>query len=272
MAYRFLHSRIFTLLFALIGILSAFPTGVAHADNWNSRGMFCNPGGGDPCMTAYLSSDHTEMRLTWTSNRHNLFQIRTDPSVWRHGEDQINLPGSTNNYQIGLSRDRLYTVKMQSCDNPVIGSATCYGWTGEAKLWTGNHEVYGGILDKYQELGLQNGLLGYPTSDESWGGKNTGRYNIFEYESSIFWSPKYGAHPVYGDINTIWKNSGRENGIYGYPKRDEGDLTRKNQNGNTVVVGRIQNFECGNIWVYYADHIPLSNRTKACTTLTGNKG
>src|SRR5216683_4771049 len=93
-----LSSRIVVLLsIVLLGMVSVLPGGVVHADGYGYyRGTYCNPGGNDPCMTVYLDPSHNSVTLTWSSNRHNKYQIRSDPPLDRHGNPQLEFGGDVN--------------------------------------------------------------------------------------------------------------------------------------------------------------------------------
>jgi uncharacterized protein with LGFP repeats len=89
-------------------------------------------------------------------------------------------------------------------------------WTSQ----TGAHAVYGSIRDKWRVLGWETGPLGYPTTDETGTPDGIGRYNHFERDASIYWTPAYGAHDVYGCVRDAWEQSGWEKGPWGYPTDD----------------------------------------------------
>jgi hypothetical protein len=84
----------------------------------------------------------------------------------------------------------------------------------------GAHAVYGAIAVKWTESGRENGVLGYPLTDESGTPDGIGRYNHFEFDGSIYWTPRTGAHLLYGAIRERWKNEGWEKGVEGYPTSD----------------------------------------------------
>ncbi len=95
--------------------------------------------------------------------------------------------------------------------------------------------IGGAIRDKWDALGAQDSMLGYPTSDENDTPDGIGKYNTFEY-GSIYWSPATGAHPVTGDILAVWGALGYEASWYGYPIEDPvanstGGMFQKFQNG-----------------------------------------
>ncbi|MCP4600815.1 MAG: hypothetical protein GY847_09835 [Proteobacteria bacterium] len=85
---------------------------------------------------------------------------------------------------------------------------------------TGPHEIRGPIYDKWEALGWEQGLLGYPTSDQLVAPDTVGRYSKFQ-GGSIYWSPTTGAHEVHGAIFDRWANLGWEQGSLGYPTSDE---------------------------------------------------
>ena len=64
---------------------------------------------------------------------------------------------------------------------------------------TGTHEVRGAINDKWLALGAEQGLLGFPLTDEQGAADGTGRFNDFQ-RGAIYWHPETGASEVHGDI------------------------------------------------------------------------
>ncbi|QRK12428.1 SH3 domain-containing protein [Archangium violaceum] len=89
---------------------------------------------------------------------------------------------------------------------------------------TGVHEVHGVIREKWAALGWENGVLGYPITDEMVTPDGVGRYNHFRKgntEGSIYWTPATGVHAVHGVIREKWKALGWETGSLGYPVSDE---------------------------------------------------
>jgi uncharacterized protein with LGFP repeats len=84
----------------------------------------------------------------------------------------------------------------------------------------GAHEVHGAIREKWSEYGLEQGLLGYPLTDETITPDGVGRFNHFQ-SGSIYWTPATGAHEVHGAIRNKRQELGWEQGILGYPLTDE---------------------------------------------------
>jgi len=108
-------------------------------------------------------------------------------------------------------------------------------WTSE----TGAHEVHGDIRGKWNQLGAQNGFLGYPLGDETGTPDRVGRYNHFQ-GGSVYWTPATGAHEVHGDIRGKWAELGWETSFLGYPVSDETGVA----NGG----GRFNDFQGGSIY------------------------
>ncbi|GAA5090454.1 LGFP repeat-containing protein [Nocardia iowensis] len=103
---------------------------------------------------------------------------------------------------------------------------------------TAAHQVSGLIRDKWYSLGAENSPLGFPITDEA-AAKDNGRYNLFN-DGTIYWSPRTGAHAVWGAIRTSWEARAAANGTYGYPTSDEYDYQG----------GKAQDFEGGRItWI-----------------------
>ncbi|HEX8538595.1 MAG TPA: peptidoglycan DD-metalloendopeptidase family protein [Cystobacter sp.] len=89
-------------------------------------------------------------------------------------------------------------------------------WTQETGAW----EVWGDIRVKWEQLGWEQGVLGYPTTGEVPTPDGVGRFNHFQ-RGSIYWTQATGAHAVYGAIHETWKALGWEQGVMGYPVTDE---------------------------------------------------
>ncbi|MEV0249918.1 alpha/beta hydrolase-fold protein [Nocardia sp. NPDC050712] len=103
---------------------------------------------------------------------------------------------------------------------------------------TGVFRVQGQVLDKYKQMGYENGWLGFPASEEQ-PLKDFGRYSRFE-GGAIYWSPLSGAWAVRtGPIFEAWRSAGFENGRLGFPTGDEIEIPG----------GVQQNFQLGRIVV-----------------------
>lgn len=86
----------------------------------------------------------------------------------------------------------------------------------------GRFVVQGAILQKYLAYGGLAGSLGMPTSNEQ-PAQNLGRYTTFA-GGAIYWTPRTGAHVVWGRIRERWDRSGGPAGPLGYPITDERNL------------------------------------------------
>lgn len=97
-------------------------------------------------------------------------------------------------------------------------------------------EIHGDIYRKWLELGgLQWGV---PSTDELTTSRGDGRFNFFNNGSaSIHWTPRTGAHAVWGDILKKWAQLNWENGPMGYPVTDE--------TATPDGIGRFNHFENG---------------------------
>lgn len=91
-------------------------------------------------------------------------------------------------------------------------------FTGSTIYWHLNeaYSVGGAIADKWDTLGAEQGLLGYPTSDERVLPDGQGRMNRFQ-NGVIYWHPSTGAHQVTGPILLVWAAAGHERSQFGYP-------------------------------------------------------
>ena len=98
-------------------------------------------------------------------------------------------------------------------------SQTFQGGTVFWSSSTGAHAVRAGMLTKYSQLGFEQGLLGFPISDERRLSRDGGASQEFQ-NGQIHWSPA-GAYFTCGAIQDYWKSSGWENGWLGYPTGDE---------------------------------------------------
>jgi uncharacterized protein with LGFP repeats len=108
-------------------------------------------------------------------------------------------------------------------------------------LWsqsTGAHEVQNVIWDEYAHMGYEQGILGFPTTDESGTPDGIGRYNHFQ-GGSIYWTWQTGAHEVHGEIGYQWASMGWERNPLGYPISDEMNAE--------VPADRMQFFQNGEI-------------------------
>ncbi|GAA1313129.1 hypothetical protein GCM10009647_038760 [Streptomyces sanglieri] len=78
------------------------------------------------------------------------------------------------------------------------------------------HNVVGDIEKRYNEMGGPGGVLGCPLTEELVNPDGAGRRTQFEH-GTIYWSPRSGAWPVWGEIGQYWCDQGCEQGKMGYP-------------------------------------------------------
>ncbi|HEX2074241.1 MAG TPA: hypothetical protein VHF92_10685 [Geodermatophilus sp.] len=80
--------------------------------------------------------------------------------------------------------------------------------------------VLGGIRERWQALGLENGPLGYPTADERCGLAGGGCVQPFQW-GAIAWSSPTGAWSVREQLHAAWVSAGAESGGLGYPLEEQ---------------------------------------------------
>jgi uncharacterized protein with LGFP repeats len=110
---------------------------------------------------------------------------------------------------------------------------------GGSVYWTagtGAQDVQGPIRQRWQELGWERGLLGYPVTGQRTTSDGVGRYSQFQ-GGAVYWTASTGAHEVYGAIRQRWVQEGAERGALGYPTSGEYD----------VPGGRAADFQHGRI-------------------------
>ncbi|MFT8638056.1 MAG: hypothetical protein ABF811_08935 [Pseudoclavibacter sp.] len=116
-------------------------------------------------------------------------------------------------------------------------SQTFQGGTIFWSAATGAHAVRGAILGEYASLRYEQGLLGFPTSDEYSGLRDGGFSQAFQ-NGQIHWSPATGAHFTRGGIQAYWAARGWQDSWLGYPTGDE----------LAVPGGVSQTFQGGTVW------------------------
>jgi uncharacterized protein with LGFP repeats len=104
-----------------------------------------------------------------------------------------------------------------------LSGGGCYQWFQGGSLYgsasTPVQRVFGGVRERWLAWGLENGPLGYPTSDEQGGLVRGGTYQAFQ-NGKVYWSPGAGAHAMVGMIRDGYDARGAENGGVGYPTSD----------------------------------------------------
>lgn len=165
--------------------------------------------------------------ICYNSQMHDAFEIHGD--IYRKW---VELGG----LQWGLpSTDELTTSRGDGRFNFFNNGSASIHWNPR----TGAHAVWGDILQKWAQLNWENGLLGYPVTDETITPDGIGRFNHFENGGSIYWTPDTGANAVWGDIRKRWEGLGWERSYLGYPTSDEVDFPEG---------GRANTFQNGGIY------------------------
>lgn len=101
-------------------------------------------------------------------------------------------------------------------------------------------EVHGAIFRKWNSLGREKGVLGYPVTDEKTAPDKKGKYSHFQF-GSIYYHPSTGnAFEMHGEINKLWAKLGYERGPLGYPVSDE--------TATPDGIGRFNHFQHGSIY------------------------
>src|SRR3712207_1401554 len=85
---------------------------------------------------------------------------------------------------------------------------------------TGARAVNVVLMGKWQSLGWEAGVVGYPLANVSCGLAGNGCYTMFEL-GSLYWSPATGTQVIRGPIRDLWAATGAESGWLGYPTTDE---------------------------------------------------
>lgn len=104
--------------------------------------------------------------------------------------------------------------------NWTTGSVNCYqnfqygaiSWTPSTGAW----ETLGLVRTRWQQLGFEYGVLGYPVGPPECITINDGCYQNFQ-NGAISTSPASGTWETYGVIRTRWGQTGFETGPLGYP-------------------------------------------------------
>lgn len=105
-----------------------------------------------------------------------------------------------------------------------LKDAGCYQDFQNGKIhWseaTGAHWTRGGIQAAWAATQWENGLIGYPTSDEHCGLVDGGCYQDFQ-DGKIYWKASPGARVVLPKMLSGWSSVGYERSWLGYPVGDQ---------------------------------------------------
>jgi uncharacterized protein with LGFP repeats len=81
---------------------------------------------------------------------------------------------------------------------------------------TGAHVVDGPVKVKWGLVGAERGVLGFPTQDVAATPDGRGQFGRFT-GGSIYSTPTTGSWVLLGPIETLWRGTGAETGLLGYP-------------------------------------------------------
>jgi glucose/arabinose dehydrogenase len=157
--------------------------------------------------------DHARGRLYWSARTgtHEVHGPIAEKYVELGGHERFGPP----------TTDQTVTPDGEGRFNHFLGTpytrtASIY-WTPE----TGAHAIWGEVRKRWAAMGWERGRLGYPTTDELRTPDGIGRYNHFSKGGSVYWTPRTGAHAVYGAIRRRWAELGWERSYLGYPVTSE---------------------------------------------------
>jgi hypothetical protein len=100
---------------------------------------------------------------------------------------------------------------------PAAAGGAKQEFQGGSIFWhpfTGAFEVHGLIRGRWQTIGAESSILGYPMTDEKTTPDGVGRYNHFQ-NGSIYSTTR--AYEVYGPVRARWAELRWERGLLGYP-------------------------------------------------------
>jgi len=125
----------------------------------------------------------------------------------------------------------------------LIGGGCFQNYSGGSVMWSAAsaaHSIpFGPVRDAWVGTGFENGILGYPVSEQICGLRNSGCFQNFA-NGTVMYSPSTGAQPMpSAPIRDKWGTTGFEGGTLGYPT--SGAICGL-RNG-----GCFQNFEKGTI-------------------------
>ncbi|MDQ0849949.1 uncharacterized protein YkwD [Arthrobacter sp. B3I9] len=114
-------------------------------------------------------------------------------------------------------------------------------YQGGSILWSpasGAHVSVGGIRSVWARTGFENGVLGYPVTDEVAGLRDGGVYQNYQ-GGAIIWSPATGGFVSRGGTRSLWAATGFEGGRLGYPTSNEyvagsGGAVAQNYQGGVI--------------------------------------
>ncbi|MBP2413169.1 D-alanyl-D-alanine carboxypeptidase [Arthrobacter stackebrandtii] len=114
-----------------------------------------------------------------------------------------------------------YPTTDESCT--LAGSGCVQKYQGGRMYWqrsAGANPVKGGIGARWDQMGAEHGVLGYPISGENCTLVSGGCVQNFQ-GGYVYWQPSVGSHSVHGAIGAKWVQMGYERSPLGYPTSEE---------------------------------------------------
>ncbi|QXG77193.1 fibronectin type III domain-containing protein [Modestobacter sp. L9-4] len=134
----------------------------------------------------------------------------------------------------GAIRDKWASQRWQggplgypTTDEVVLAGGAVTHFQGGSVYWspaTGAHVVKGAVRDRWASLGWQDGVLGYPLTDETLLRPSTTNVVVHFQGGSIYFTPFTGAHAVWGAIRDRWASMGWQDSVLSYPTSEEYDV------------------------------------------------
>lgn len=107
---------------------------------------------------------------------------------------------------------------------PTPDGRGAYSWFQHGAVYwsaqTGAHWVVNAVADAWARSGYEQGVLGYPVTDELQAAGGRGVHGWFQ-RGAVYWSPASGAHFMTGAVLDSWVRQGYETGPLGFPVTDE---------------------------------------------------
>ncbi|SDC05991.1 Uncharacterized conserved protein, contains LGFP repeats [Geodermatophilus telluris] len=239
----------------------------------NAAALRAGYGTGDACST-YGNRNFFSYYTDWFGSTHEPGAAAISDAYYRAGPDVLGSPATT--VQCGLVAGGCYQIFARGAIywTPATGAHVLRGalydawaargrengplgypvtdegatgrpggayqlFTGGRIYWTagtGAQPVRGGMLAAWDREGRDNGVLGFPASDERPVGDGIGTLQEFE-GGTIFYTDTTGAAPVRGAIRARWQATGGGTGPLGYPTTPEQPASDRS--------GSLQRFERG---------------------------
>jgi aldose sugar dehydrogenase len=234
-----------------------------------------NVTGEDACIPGSLPYISLIMNITHKNREASLGNSTSSiTKILDDSRQENNNTIDTESYKTGTG-----TTTMQNRSNET--DAKYYqNFTHGAIYWnrdTGPHVVYGDIYNKWKELGLEQGFLGFPVTDEMYTLGKDATLVIFE-GGAIYRNSLTGTHEIHGSIFEKWKSMGAERSFLGYPITDEMPLSEGRGaihyfQGGAIVFAKetgahaIQSKDFTDYFQYNnTQELPVINETAAATT------